>query len=134
MTATSLFTSLTITILPFGWIIPWTYTKCEYRGIYVDEFQTIYICDIGTADEKEYTKLHEIGHYVWFRKLTDSQRADYTKLYDRAMKQGRKAFPTDYAMTNVLESFAEDYVAYQINAKYPRHMKARINFIRSIWK
>jgi Zn-dependent peptidase ImmA (M78 family) len=60
---------------------------CNHRGIYVDSQQTVYICDTGTTTEKEYTKLHEIGHYVWFRQLTDKQRADYKKLYQRALKQ-----------------------------------------------
>lgn len=56
----------------------------------------------------------------------------YTKLYQRALKDGIGAFPSEYAMTNVEESFAEDYARYKLNYSYPEKMASRISLLKRI--
>ena len=56
----------------------------------------------------EHNILHEIGHAVWFLRLTESEREDVKELFDQA-KQGLVSFPSKYSKKNVEEFFAESF-------------------------
>jgi len=56
----------------------------------------------------EHNVLHEIGHAVWFLRLTDSERESVKKLFDQA-KKGLVSFPSRYSEKNVEEFFAESF-------------------------
>lgn len=58
-------------------------------GLYEQVSKVIYICDKKEHSkwQKEFVKYHEVGHYVWFNKLNDRQRKQYTKEYEKALKE-----------------------------------------------
>lgn len=78
------------------------------------------IAMLFTKDYDAYTNIsvatHEIGHYVYFNKLSQSQRDEYEKLF-----AGSTVFVSDYARTNAQEDFAEMFVqatSCQINPEF----------------
>ncbi len=61
-------------------------------------------------DEAVYVFLHEYGHSVWYKQLTRTQRADYTRLWKLAKRYGHLI--TEYAGDSVEEGFAEVFAHY----------------------
>ncbi len=118
--------SLTIVLVPI-WGILWNSgLRCgTYGGVYSPSESTIYLC----SDYQEFYKHHEIGHHIWFKFLTQKQRDDYTKLYERDLKKGK--FYRDYGRTSAIEDFAENYAVIVSNKK---HNNTRLPFIRKILK
>lgn len=57
-----------------------------------------------------YTFAHEYGHYVWFRLLSESDRARYGVLYKHVRLSGHLVTP--YAQNGVEEGFAEAFSFY----------------------
>jgi hypothetical protein len=72
-------------------------------GGYSKEINVIYILPNNLS---VYTVLnsagHETGHYVYFNKLTQTERDEYKKIFLSSTQ-----FVTDYARTNEFEDFAE---------------------------
>jgi len=54
---------------------------------------------------------HEVGHHVWFTKLSVETQRSWTKFW----ATNRIEMPTQYAKTNTAEGFAESYAYIQFN-------------------
>lgn len=68
---------------------------------------------------------HEIGHYVWYRQLNDTQREEWIAIYESS---NETEFYSDYAASRPEEDFAETFEAsmqthYQPN--FIRHISPR---------
>lgn len=124
-------TWLLISVIPYGMVVPWTPYICNYQWLYIDSMKTAFICN--SWKDNTYTIAHETGHYVWFQLYTDKERKWYLKLYQKAFKKGIGAFPTAYAMTNVEESFAEDYARWKLSPN-SIYWQARISYLKKVWK
>jgi len=75
------------------------------------------------VDELEPVVYHELGHAIWYHRLTSSQRDSWVTLYNyRRMGReltkwgkpyGKRGLPSVYAAENVREFFAEHYRVYK---------------------
>lgn len=66
-----------------------------------------------TFEENLFISSHEIGHYVYFVKLTPEQRNSYEQLFNDTNER-----VDDYANTNAAESFAQEFaytITYNVN-------------------
>jgi hypothetical protein len=66
----------------------------------------------NTLNDVMYISSHEIGHYIWFIKLTEEERNEYIKIFNNSTEN-----VTEYAKRNVQEDFAETFawtVGYKI--------------------
>ena len=54
---------------------------------------------------------HEVGHHVWFTKISDKTHDDWVKFW----AANQVEMPTQYAKTNPAEGFAESYAYIQFN-------------------
>ena len=78
-------------------------------GTYSQMDRTIYLKPgYGTTD----TWWHELGHHIYYYRLTDAQRDDWGHIHAAGGE------PTDYAYTSAAEDFAESYsiAAFNISA------------------
>jgi len=55
---------------------------------------------------------HEVGHYVYFKKLSVGDRNNYAKIY-----REDKKYPSDYGKLHPDEDFAESYRLYYTDQK-----------------
>ena len=74
------------------------------------------------------TAYHEIGHYIWFEKLNESQKEEWILLYNHSISNyglndsekisllmnGSSVFVSEYAEKNELEDFAESFSAWHL--------------------
>jgi len=76
-------------------------------GAYSKEanFAVIFTKDLN-MDRLVYVSLHELGHYIYFKKLNDIERKQYEQLFNDS-----NIYITDYSMTNAAENFAEEFAA-----------------------
>lgn len=95
-------------------------------GMYMNN--TIYLCQ-WVQGNTEFYKYHEVGHHFWYKIMTQKQRDDYVKLYERDLKKWK--FYRDYGKASVKEDFADNFGI--IVAKIP-HNNTRIPFIRKLLK
>lgn len=58
------------------------------------------------ADRLFYVSSHELGHYIYFKKLNEYDRKEYEKIF-----KDSNNFVTEYSKTNVTENFAEEFAA-----------------------
>lgn len=122
--------SLSIIILPVSGSIP-TLGACNewYSGGYDASTSTIYVCYSANEKDVEFVKWHEVGHHYWFKFMTQVQRDEYTKLYNRDLKKWK--FYREYGKTSAVESFADDFAVIITKT---RHTNTRLTFIRKIIK
>jgi len=122
--------SLSIIILPVSGSIP-TLGDCNqwYSVGYDEKTSTVYVCYSANEKEVEFVKWHEIGHHYWFKFLTQKQRDDYTKLYEKDLKNGK--FYRDYGKTSAVEDFAENFAVITTKTK---HNNKRLAYIRKLLK
>ena len=115
--------------LGYSWVKCWTWTG-QAVGVYLEtpSFTEIYVCDIWDGNT-EATKQHELWHFVYDKRLTDKQKKEYKKLWEKHKKNWLKAFNRDYGMVSVEEGFAEDYA--RIGMKNNRYINQRIRLIKS---
>jgi len=74
-------------------------------GAYRRELNTIFVFTKDyDATNTMYASNHEIGHYLYFNKLSQSQRDEYDRLF-----KDSNVYMSTYAMTNSTEDFAEMY-------------------------
>lgn len=110
---------ITIIILPLGGYLPWATKQCgdPYSWSYQTTNggnPTIYVCQQefrGMQWQEDAILYHEIGHYVWDKKLTDKEREIYTKQFDEAKAKfgsGSEAFYREYSYTDVKEDFSDN--------------------------
>lgn len=82
-----------------------TWNSLRSDGFYSKEINVIGIYPKdNTYMENLFVSAHEIGHYVYFTKLTQAQRDEWEQLYIDSNE-----FSDSYARTNAAESFAEDF-------------------------
>jgi len=76
-------------------------------GAYSKEanFAVIFTKDLN-MDRLVYVSSHELGHYIYFKKMTEEQRIEYEQLF-----KDSNEYITDYSMTNAAENFAEEFAA-----------------------
>jgi len=87
-------------------------------GVYSKEINTIMIFpkDYSTGSQF-FTAAHEIGHYVYFQKLSHEDRVEYEKLF-----ADTNDFVSNYSKTNASENFAEEF-AYATTCRFdPRYV------------
>ena len=99
--------------------------EINFIGIYPKE---------NTYMDNLFVSTHEIGHYVYFTKLTPEQRQSYEKLFI-----DKNSLIDNYAGTNAAESFAEDFAftfSHYIDLQYlsKSHEKFFIDNQNEIYK
>ena len=130
MNIAEILASITVTLLPIGFMIPWTNYKCwDVGGVYVNG--KVYVCEVDS--NREFYTLHEKGHYIYFNVLTEKQKKDYKTIYDKHYKKGLKAFYREYSYKSMEESFADDFALWQGNKRVNIHTKQRIKLISSFF-
>lgn len=89
-------------------MFPQTYSD-EKVAFYAPASQSIFIFaeKIHSHDYLYYASMHEYGHYVWYEKLTETQRQDFTLCWEKSLRK-----VTSYAHYNVKEGWAEAYAYY----------------------
>ena len=81
----------------------------EIDGVFTDNPPQIYLRVSDPAQIDYATFAHEYGHYVWFDRLTDSDRKRYKSIYERQKAAHRLI--SDYAGESLEEGFAEAFSA-----------------------
>jgi hypothetical protein len=119
-----------IVMIPINWIIPGAYIQCwwfsDVGWLYNQESKVMYVCSNYTGRAKERILVHEMWHYVWFEKLTESQRNEYKKEWEK-----NKEFYSSYSASSVEEWFAEDF--YFIHTKNHRNtVNSRFAIVKKI--
>jgi len=84
--------------------------ETEWRaGEYRVGSQTIHLFILGHSED---TLKHEIGHHVYFHRMTEAARIRWKQFFEQGtngqMVPAGK-MPTDYASENEIEGFAEAY-------------------------
>lgn len=131
MTLTGILASAIITYLPLGFTVPWTYYTCwDIWGVYVD--WKIYVCAVDA--HTDFYKEHETGHLIDDKYLTEEQREQYKKLYEKHRKIGLRAFQREYGYSDWQESLADDYASHVLKQKVNIYTKQRIKLITSFLK
>jgi len=104
-------------------------------GIYSKEINVIAVFPKDYSfEENLFISSHEVGHYVYFNKLTQTQRDEYERLFNDSNE-----FIDEYAKTNAAESFAEEFaytITYNVNiVTVPKeHQKFFIDNETNIYK
>lgn len=106
MTITYLTSLITIVMVPFGWMV-WEYKCWDIGWNYNLWTKVISLCEWVEWDT-EFYKNHEISHYLYFNLLSNSQKEQYHKEYEKAKKQGIWSFYRQYAMDSEIEDFADN--------------------------
>jgi Zn-dependent peptidase ImmA (M78 family) len=76
-------------------------------GVYSKEVNIIGIFPKdNSVDRQLEVAAHEIGHYVYYKQMTQEQRDEYEKIFNDS-----NMFVSEYSKTNVYESFAEEFAA-----------------------
>ncbi len=86
-------------------------------------YGTISLRETLHGDQAAFVFAHEYGHYVWEDLLTESQRANYGRLW-RIQKRARHLV-TAYARDSVEEGFAEAFAHYLRKPSLLRKRDAR---------
>jgi hypothetical protein len=99
--------------------------EINFIGIYPKDFS--YMDNLFIAS-------HEVGHYVYFTKLTPQERQEYEKLF-----KDSNSFIDDYAAISPAESFAEDFAFtfdHSIDLDYlsTSHKRFFINHQKDIYR
>jgi hypothetical protein len=112
---------LTIIILPFGGALPGGGVCGDpYSGLYQtinEKNPTVYVCQQelrGFHWQEDFILYHEIGHYIWDKKLTDKEKEVYTKQFNETKAKfgsGSQAFRREYSYTSVEEDFSDNMAA-----------------------
>ena len=74
-------------------------------GAYSKELNIAFVFTKDNSSDRQFlVAAHEIGHYVYFKKLTQAQRDEYENIFKNSAE-----FISDYSKTNAVENFAEEY-------------------------
>lgn len=85
---------------------------------------------------------HELGHHVDFTLITEKEKEDYKREWEKSIAMGTGQFIRSYGTTNVMEGFADDFM-YITEGRYyyPRaitdkqkQIKKRTDIVRKIIK
>jgi hypothetical protein len=94
-----------VLILFIGLLGMMTYTYINMSGAYSKEVNLIMLFPKdSTVEWNLYAASHEIGHYVYYKKLSQEDR----DLYERIYKDSNMRV-SEYGATNVQENFAEEF-------------------------
>lgn len=93
--------TVAVILIPIGMNFSGVPSPCgsQYDGLYYQAKKQIEYC-ITNPYRKEYVLTHESAHYVWFEILSDKEREEYRKLWEKSKPE---SFYTDYSRTNHLE-------------------------------
>ena len=115
-------------------------------GAYNPILRTITVDLIGIShDVPTFDRViwHEVGHHVWYTKLTDEQRKDFTTIHLASIVAGKcwiefgicdditaSGFSTVYSVQSVDEDFADSFMAYHfklsMNAERVKFMQENL--------
>jgi len=98
------------------------YQTYEAYGVYYPASHEVKL-KVTSVDEMLRNTAHEFAHWYWFDKMTDEQRAEWTRLYKQT-----KVFSSEYARTDEKEDFAET-VSYIVAWKAVETDQEKIDFI-----
>ena len=131
MTLTWFLASIVVIVLPLWFTIPWTYYVC-WQVWWAYSQETIYVCAVD--EHTDFYKEHETGHLIDDKYLTEEQREQYKKLYEKHRKIGLRAFQREYGYNDWQESLADDYASHVLKQKVNIYTKQRIKLITSFLK
>lgn len=77
----------------------------------------------------EFYKYHELGHHFWFKYMTQAQRDEYTKEFNKS-----KVFHRDWGKTNSEEEFADNFAIHVLKIRHNKALNKRILLIRKYLK
>ena len=99
-------------------------------GAYSKEINTIMIFPKDNSVWSQFhTAGHEIGHYIYFTKLTAEDRAEYEKLFNDSNE-----FVSQYSKTNAAENFAEEFSWVSLTQVHPEFVSdSRKDFFEKNW-
>jgi len=101
-----------------------------FQAFYSNKTDTIYMYHDYFKNNKTGIKTlwHEYGHHIWFRILNNSERQEYSQIYENST-----LFVSKYALEGgCKEDFAESYAYYKTGTK--EVPKEKLNFIIRIKK
>lgn len=110
----------------------WNFDYCstsDIRGKYYIESQKIEVCQVEDKNEKYFYALHEIGHFFWFKYLTEDEKTLYNILFENS---NILDFYREYSKTNAEEDFADNFALIYIKRNIEpngRIYKAKNKFI-----
>lgn len=111
-------------------VYPHLTTPKGTHGCYDTHTQVITIAEFSNSNEFAHVLFHEIGHFVFFKWLTQSQRFEWVQLVHLAEK-----CVSSYARTNAFEDFAETYACYFTNpAAFSKLNRKRRFFVCNVFK
>lgn len=128
MDITNLLTSVTITLLPLGFLIPETSLVCWVDAWWVYFDNKIYYCDDWNW---QFYLEHEKGHVI-FEQLTDKQKNQYKRLYKLHLKHWINAFYRGYEMKDYEEDWSTNYSLLQTKEPVNKYIKKRQELIKNI--
>lgn len=131
MNLTAILASIVVIVLPLWFTIPWTYYVC-WGVWWAYSQETIYVCAID--EHTVFYKEHETWHLIDDKYLTEEQREQYKKLYNKHRKIGLRAFQREYWYNDWQESLADDYASHVLKQKVNIYTKQRIKLITSFLK
>ena len=131
MNLTAILASIVVIVLPLWFTIPWTYYVC-WKVWWAYSQETIYVCAVD--EHTKFYKEHETGHLIDDKYLTEEQREQYKKLYEKHRKIGLRAFQREYWYNDWQESLADDYASHVLKQKVNIYTKQRIKLIKSLLK
>lgn len=129
MTLELLISSVIITIVPLGWTLPNTEDICWWETGWVYTENKIYICE---WEYFEFSKGHEIGHYLWEHYVTVENKERYLRLYERDKKRWISYFYDEYAMSDWEEDFCSNLSLLILWQKTKISLQKRLKFINLI--
>jgi len=97
-----------------------------HKGQFVKADRQVLIHDFATADELQHILYHEIGHHVFERVLSTTQRHHWVLELSRRTS----ARITRYARRNALEDFAESYAVFVTDPGRVENLHRKYTFLR----
>jgi len=127
MTITWILASVIVTITPLGWDLGnWDICWGDIWGIYME--WKVYVC---ASNDSDFELFHEYGHHI-YSLLTQEQKDEYTRAYKLAKIRWINAFLRDYSLSDVEESFCDDFSSWQTKEQVNIYIKKRIKLIQKL--
>ncbi|WP_143873785.1 hypothetical protein [Catenovulum sediminis] len=80
------------------------------KGAYYPEYRAVVLHQLESYDEVQHVLLHEIGHYVFYSRISSFIRKEWVQNFS-----SYDAHVSEYARENASEDFAESYAFYAAN-------------------
>lgn len=106
------------------------YNFDQTAGSYSKEINLIAVYPKEYTTNEVFTiSAHEIGHYIYYKKLTEKQRQEYEKIFNSSNE-----YISEYSKTNAAENFAEEFALTTRTYVYINSVSpSRKEFFKSIY-